>query len=127
MMPSPYSVWQGRPTIRSRIAEAASLPSSVRLTVVYDLAEFVRNAVASVRDAIAIGGLLSLVWPPVQHLINLFSDFASKGNPGLAVFLYGVVERLMLPFGLHHVWNVPFFFQVGTFTTPSGVRHAPSA
>ena len=70
--------------------------------------------------AIAIGGVLSLVWPPVQGLINVFSDFASKGAPGLAVFLYGVVERLMLPFGLHHVWNVPFFFQVGTFTTSGG-------
>jgi glucose PTS system EIICB or EIICBA component len=71
--------------------------------------------------AIAIGGVLSLVWPPVQWLINVLSDFASKGAPGLAVFLYGVVERLMLPFGLHHVWNVPFFFQVGSFTTPGGV------
>ena len=70
--------------------------------------------------AIAIGAVLSLVWPPVQGLINAFSDFASKGAPGLAVFVYGVVERLMLPFGLHHVWNVPFFFQVGSFTTPAG-------
>jgi glucose PTS system EIICB or EIICBA component len=70
--------------------------------------------------AIAIGALLSLVWPPVQGLINAFSDFASKGAPGVAVFLYGVVERLLLPFGLHHVWNVPFFFQVGSFTTPGG-------
>jgi CzcA family heavy metal efflux pump len=39
----------------------ASLPPSVRLTVVYDLADFVRNAVASVRDAIAIGGLLAVL------------------------------------------------------------------
>jgi len=39
----------------------ASLPPSIRLTVVYDLAEFVRNAVASVRDAIAIGGLLAVL------------------------------------------------------------------
>ncbi len=39
----------------------ASLPPSVRLTVVYDLAEFVHNAVASVRDAIAIGGLLAVL------------------------------------------------------------------
>ena len=37
--------------------------------------------------AIAIGGGLSLVWPPVQWLINVLSDFASKGNPALAVFL----------------------------------------
>jgi CzcA family heavy metal efflux pump len=39
----------------------SSLPPSIRLTVVYDLAEFVRNAVASVRDAIAIGGLLAVL------------------------------------------------------------------
>ncbi|MCX6550339.1 MAG: efflux RND transporter permease subunit, partial [Acidobacteria bacterium] len=38
-----------------------SLPPSIRLTVVYDLAEFVRNAVASVRDAIAIGSLLAVL------------------------------------------------------------------
>jgi len=26
-----------------------------------------------------------------------------------------VVERMLLPFGLHHIWNVPFFFEVGTY------------
>ena len=38
-----------------------SLPPAVRLQVVYDLAEFVRNAVANVRDAIVIGGLLAVL------------------------------------------------------------------
>jgi len=38
-----------------------SLPPSVKLQVVYDLAEFVRSAVASVRDAILIGGLLAVL------------------------------------------------------------------
>jgi hypothetical protein len=38
-----------------------SLPPAVRLQVVYDLAEFVRNAVASVRDAILIGGFLAVL------------------------------------------------------------------
>jgi CzcA family heavy metal efflux pump len=38
-----------------------SLPPSVRLQVVYDLAEFVRSAVANVRDAIVIGGLLAVL------------------------------------------------------------------
>jgi CzcA family heavy metal efflux pump len=38
-----------------------SLPPAVRLQVVYDLAEFVRNAVANVRDAILIGGLLAVL------------------------------------------------------------------
>ncbi|HTU03153.1 MAG TPA: PTS glucose transporter subunit IIBC, partial [Candidatus Sulfotelmatobacter sp.] len=70
--------------------------------------------------AMAIGALLSFIWPPVQHGINAFSDFAATGNPGLAVFIYGIVERLLIPFGLHHIWNVPFFFQVGQFVTGSG-------
>ncbi len=70
--------------------------------------------------AMAIGVVLSFIWPPVQTGINAFSDFASSGNPALAVFIYGVVERMLLPFGLHHIWNVPFFFQVGSFTDPAG-------
>jgi PTS system glucose-specific IIC component len=70
--------------------------------------------------AMAIGTVLSFVWPPVQHGINAFSDFAATGNPALAAFVYGLIERLLIPFGLHHIWNVPFFFQVGQFVTPSG-------
>lgn len=71
-------------------------------------------------SAMGIGVVLSFVWPPIQGGINGFSDFASKGNPALALFVYGIVERLLIPFGLHHIWNVPFFFEVGTFVTGSG-------
>ncbi len=70
--------------------------------------------------AIAIGIALSFIWPPIQAAINVFSDFAAEGNPGLAVFIYGIVERMLIPFGLHHIWNVPFFFEVGQFITPGG-------
>ncbi len=63
--------------------------------------------------AIALGILLSFIWPPVQGVLDAFSRFATTGNPGLAVFLYGLVERSLLPFGLHHIWYAPFFFQVG--------------
>jgi phosphotransferase system glucose/maltose/N-acetylglucosamine-specific IIC component len=34
------------------------------------------------------------------------------------VAIYGFIERLLIPFGLHHVWNVPFFFQIGSFVDP---------
>ena len=37
----------------------------------------------------------------------------------LAFTIYGVVERALIPFGLDHVWNVPFFFQAGDFVDPS--------
>ncbi len=70
--------------------------------------------------AIFLGVLLSFVWPPVQGLINAFSDWASTGNTAMAVTIYGFVERLLLPFGLHHIWNVPFFFELGTYTTADG-------
>jgi PTS system glucose-specific IIC component len=40
-------------------------------------------------------------------------------SPALAFTIYGVVERALIPFGLHHVWNVPFFFQAGDYTDPA--------
>jgi PTS system glucose-specific IIC component len=40
-------------------------------------------------------------------------------RPALAFTIYGIVERALIPFGLHHVWNVPFFFQAGTYTDPA--------
>ena len=64
-------------------------------------------------------GILSIVWPPIGRAIDAFSRWAAAGNPGLAFALYGVVERALLPFGLHHIWNVPFFFEVGQYLDPT--------
>ncbi len=68
--------------------------------------------------AIGTGVVLSFVWPPVGNGIKSFSHWASDSNPALAFSIYGVVERLLLPFGLHHIWNVPFFFEVGQYLDP---------
>ncbi len=70
--------------------------------------------------AIALGMVLSFVWPPIQSAIDAFSNYASHGNTAVAVTIYGFVERMLLPFGLHHIWNVPFFFELGSYTTPDG-------
>jgi PTS system glucose-specific IIC component len=70
--------------------------------------------------AIALGVVLSVLWPPVQSGINLFSHWAAVGNPRTAATVYGFVERLLLPFGLHHIWNVPFFFEMGSFKDATG-------
>ncbi len=69
--------------------------------------------------AIVVGVVLSIVWPPIGRGISAFSHWAAEGNPRAAFALYGVVERSLLPFGLHHIWNVPFFFEVGTFSNPA--------
>ena len=80
-------------------------------------------------SAIGLGALLSVVWPPVQYGIDVFSHWAAVSDPRTAATVYGFVERLLIPFGLHHIWNVPFFFEIGTFTTPDGQggprRHQP--
>jgi len=68
--------------------------------------------------ALAVGVLLSLVWPPVGAVIDRFSRWAASGNPAMAFALYGSVERSLIPFGLHHIWNVPFFFEVGQYVEP---------
>ena len=68
---------------------------------------------------IVAGALLSLIWPPIGRGIEQFSHWAVHESPALAFAIYGVVERALVPFGLHHVWNVPFFFQAGDFTDPT--------
>jgi PTS system glucose-specific IIC component len=69
---------------------------------------------------LVVGIVLAFVWPPIGHQINDVSLWAANKQPMWAACLYGVVERLLIPFGLHHIWNFPFFFQLGAFTTASG-------
>jgi PTS system glucose-specific IIC component len=68
--------------------------------------------------AVFTGIALSLIWPPIGQAIDRFSHWAASENPGTAFALYGVVERSLIPFGLHHIWNVPFFFEVGQYLEP---------
>jgi PTS system glucose-specific IIC component len=69
--------------------------------------------------AVITGIILAFIWPPIGDLINRFSRWAAAGNPAAAFALYGVVERSLIPFGLHHIWNVPFFFEVGQYVDPT--------
>ncbi|HRD50938.1 MAG: PTS glucose transporter subunit IIBC [Candidatus Competibacter sp.] len=69
--------------------------------------------------AIGVGIVLSFLWPPIGVGIKGFSRWAAESNPALAFSIYGVIERLLIPFGLHHIWNVPFFFEVGSYLDPT--------
>ena len=70
--------------------------------------------------AILLGIILSFIWPPIQGVINAFSHWSVNENPEAAGFVYGLVERLLIPFGLHHIWNVPFHMEMGEFIDASG-------
>jgi PTS system glucose-specific IIC component len=70
-------------------------------------------------SVILAGAVLSFIWPPIGGAIARFSHWAVHERPALAFTLYGVIERGLIPFGLHHVWNVPFFFQAGDYLDPA--------
>jgi PTS system glucose-specific IIC component len=70
--------------------------------------------------AVFAGILLSFLWPPIGRQIDVFSRWAAESSPQIAFAIYGVVERSLIPFGLHHIWNVPFFFEVGQFVDETG-------
>jgi len=69
--------------------------------------------------AIVLALVLIVVWPPVGLRIRGFANWAASTSPGIAFAIYGFVERLLIPFGLHHIWNVPFFFEIGQYTDPA--------
>ncbi|MGL4849846.1 MAG: N-acetylglucosamine-specific PTS transporter subunit IIBC [Clostridium sp.] len=58
------------------------------------------------------------IWPLVQNGINSFGNsLASAGAIG--AFIFGVLNRLLIPFGLHHVLDTIFWFEFGTYTNPA--------
>lgn len=70
--------------------------------------------------AIVAGVVLAFIWPPIGGAIKAFSHWAAYQNPTLAFGIYGIVERSLIPLGLHHIWNAPFFFEVGEYTNATG-------
>ncbi|WP_295892470.1 glucose-specific PTS transporter subunit IIBC [uncultured Vibrio sp.] len=68
--------------------------------------------------AILVGAVLAFLWPPVGQMLDAFSNWAAYQNPVLAWAIYGAGERSLLPVGLHHIWNAPFFFEVGSYIDP---------
>ena len=70
--------------------------------------------------AIAAGIVLSFIWPPIQGVIRSFGEWATTSSPLIATWIYGTVERSLLPFGLHHIWNAPFFYEIGNCVKTDG-------
>ncbi len=55
-----------------------------------------------------VGILMYFIWPPIQTVIMHIGDFVRKSNY-FGTFVYGVTERALIPFGLHHVFYIPFW------------------
>ena len=75
--------------------------------------------IATATFALLLGLVGCFVWPPIGEAINAFAD-AIKGLGAIGVFIFGLVERSLIPFGLHHIWYSPFWFQFGEWTNKAG-------
>ncbi|KYP19863.1 PTS transporter subunit IIBC [Streptococcus parauberis] len=69
--------------------------------------------------------VLALIWPVIQAGINGFGMWIASSQdtaPVLAPFIYGTMERLLLPFGLHHMLTIPMNYTAlgGTYEVMTG-------
>lgn len=77
--------------------------------------------------SVIISAVLAVVWPVIQGGINAFGVWiagSSTTSPVLAPFIYGTLERLLLPFGLHHMLTIPMNYTSfgGTYEIMTGVN-----
>lgn len=67
---------------------------------------------------VVVGFIFGYIWPYVQHFINwLASWMIDAGALGAAI--YGFLNRILIPLGLHHVINTLVWFDFGSFTDPT--------
>jgi maltose PTS system EIICB or EIICBA component len=80
---------------------------------------------AVIGGSVVTAVLLSIVWPFIQGLLNDFGQWIATSRnsaPIIAPFIFGALERLLLPFGLHHMLTVPMNYTElgGTYTILTG-------
>lgn len=68
---------------------------------------------------LAIGWACGHVWPTIQNGIDVFGHGVADSGP-VGQFVYGTLNRGLIPFGLHHVLNSYFWFGLGDFTNAAG-------
>lgn len=105
----------------------AFLHNRYRKTVLPDVLAFFGGShfvpIISTAAFMVVGLIMTLVWPGVQNLIiTLGKQFTEAGCIG--VFGYAVIHRLLIPFGLHHVFYTPFWFTaLGGTMTVDGIEY----
>lgn len=86
---------------------------------------FVPLAVIAYSTVISL--IMAIIWPVVQTGINSFGVWianSSSSSPIFAPFIYGTLERLLLPFGLHHMLTIPMNYTSfgGTYMIQTGIN-----
>lgn len=66
-----------------------------------------------------LGIIFGFIWLPIQEGIQAVGMWIVSAG-GLGAFIFGVLNRLLIPFGLHHILNSIAWFQIGDFTNSTG-------
>lgn len=77
--------------------------------------------------SVLVAFALSVIWPFIQGALNDFGQWIATSKdsaPVLAPFVYGTLERLLLPFGLHHTLTIPMNYTElgGTYQLLTGAN-----
>lgn len=86
---------------------------------------FVPLAVIAYSTVISV--IMVIIWPIVQSGINAFGIWIANSSSTFSIFapfIYGTLERLLLPFGLHHMLTIPMNYTAfgGTYVLQTGIN-----
>ncbi|MDT3425030.1 PTS system D-glucosamine-specific IIC component [Paenibacillus forsythiae] len=70
--------------------------------------------------SLLLGLALTVIWPPIQHGLNYVSESMIDTNLTLSAFIFGLIERSLIPFGLHHIFYSPFWYEFGSYVDKAG-------
>lgn len=109
-------------TVYNRYYNYRKLPEALAF---FNGKRFVPLAVIFYSAVVAL--IMAVIWPVVQAGINAFGIWianSSDTSPVLAPFIYGTLERLLLPFGLHHMLTIPMNYTSfgGTYLIQTGIN-----
>lgn len=76
--------------------------------------------IATAVASLVLGAVMVFAWPPIQNGLTSFSHNMIDTNKTLAAFVFGVIERSLIPFGLHHIFYNPFWYQFGEYVNSAG-------
>ncbi|PLT27514.1 glucose-specific PTS transporter subunit IIBC [Peribacillus deserti] len=76
--------------------------------------------IVTAASAVVLGLIMLVIWPPVQNGLNAFSNNMVNANLTISAFIFGVIERALIPFGLHHIFYSPFWYEFGHYVNEAG-------
>lgn len=75
--------------------------------------------IATAASAIVMAGIFGVIWGPIQSGIHMIGEWII-GAGAFGLFIFGIFNRLLIPFGLHHILNSFVWFVFGNYTDATG-------